>query len=226
LLLVLVSLQCWSQDTVNLEPVLIQAADPSRYLPGGVVQELSMDTLYTSNLGAALEAQTAAYIIQYGAEGQLGSLNLRGLGAARSLVQWHGISINSFTLGQSDFGAIQIPKGYHVALNKGAVSSLFGSGALGGNLSIEHQPSFKGGLEVWSTTSVGSFGRFEQQNQLSYSKLKTTSHTSLMERNLSRITRHLNRLHLCRIFIGCPAPNIVFPVIFGGATLLERYNRI
>ena len=69
------------------------------------------DSVVLQNLAQVIEDQAPVYFIQYGAPGQLSSINLRGLGASRTSLRWQGMEINSFTLGQTDFSEIAAGSG-------------------------------------------------------------------------------------------------------------------
>jgi iron complex outermembrane receptor protein len=147
-------------DTILLEHVTIVGNDPARFLPGGKRQVIFTDSLANQNLAQIIEAQAPVYFIQYGAPGQLSSINLRGLGANRTSLLWQGMEINSFTLGQTDFSEISAGNGDKIRLYYGGVGAMFGNGALGGTIGIDSEPLFDEGHGYSLNSSIGSFGQW------------------------------------------------------------------
>ncbi len=128
-------------DTVFLEELIVRGVNNEPFAIGHY-QTFGVDSISSLSLGDLLSERAGVFLIQYGATGQLASINIRGLGAARSSLLWNGIEINSFALGQTDYSLIQGGLFDQITLKKGSGSSLFGNGALGGTVEIIDQLSF------------------------------------------------------------------------------------
>ena len=128
-------------DTLFLDEVVVSGIDEDDYGATQLRTDLSASEILT-DLNSTLRLQTAIPINEYGARGQLASINLRGLGASRTAVLWQGIPLNSFTNGQVDLNLISSAGASRIALNKGAASALYGNGAIGGSINFTSIPSF------------------------------------------------------------------------------------
>jgi len=173
---------CAQSDTVWLKEVVVSANDPAKYLPGGKQRTFSTDSVVLQNLAQAIEDQVPVYFVQYGAPGQLSSINLRGLGANRTSLLWQGMEINSFTLGQTDFSEISSGSGDLIKIQYGGVGAMFGNGALGGTIEISSQPVFGKGHGVGVFSSFGSYGYWGTSVNYRYSNQKLSSSTKLFRR--------------------------------------------
>jgi len=179
----ILSNQAYAQsDTVWLQEVVVSANDPAKYLPGGKQQIFTTDSVALQNLAQVIEDQVPVYFIQYGAPGQLSSINLRGLGASRTSLRWQGMEINSFTLGQTDFSEIAAGSGDLIKIQYGGVGAMFGNGALGGTVDISSQPGYNKGHSVALNSSVGSYGYWGTSVNYRYSNKKLSSSTKLFQR--------------------------------------------
>jgi len=178
---ILLGNQAYSQsDTVWLKEVVISANE--NYLPGGKQRTFSTDSVVLQNLAQVIEDQIPVYFVQYGAPGQLSSINLRGLGASRTSLRWQGMEINSFTLGQSDFSEIASGSGDLIKIQYGGVGAMFGNGALGGTVEISSQPRYNNGHSLGLNSSLGSYGYWGTSVNYRYSNQKLSSSTKLFRR--------------------------------------------
>lgn len=179
------SLHCFSQwqpDTILLPEITVVDTDPAKYLPGGKQQVFKTDSISLQNLAQSIESQAPVYFIQYGAPGQLSSINLRGLGAYRTSVRWQGMEINSFTLGQTDFSEIAAGAGDEVKIQYGGASSIYGNGALGGTVELEDDLRYNLGHGVSINSSLGSYGYGGIDLNYRYSGKRISSSTKLFRR--------------------------------------------
>jgi len=112
----------------------------------------------TQSLGALLQESTGIYLREYGAEGQLATVSMRGTTPAQMAIQWNGVDITSQSLGQIDFSSIPAFMLTVADLLKGGNSAIMGSGAIGGGINVQ---SF--GLNTNHSAnvlmSIGSFGK-------------------------------------------------------------------
>ncbi len=150
--------QSLAMDTVFLDEHTVSGISYDQYHIGSSIA-IRPDSILSQSLTNALEENAAIYFRQYGGEGQLSTINLRGLGSSRSSLLWNGIEINSFTLGQSDFNLIDVSNSQQIQLNKGSGGSLYGNGALGGSVEIQHLPDFSDITELSINQTIGSFGK-------------------------------------------------------------------
>ena len=169
-------------DTVLLKEVVISGLDPSRYLPGGQHVTLNADSLHFRDLSQALSGQIPVYFVQYGAPGQLSSINLRGLGAARSSLVWQGMEINSFTLGQSDFSEVTSGNADEIKVQLGSVGALYGNGAIGGTIILNSSPELNRGHSISFNQEFGSFGFFGTGVRYKFSNSKLSLSSKLIYR--------------------------------------------
>ena len=169
-------------DTVHLDEVLVAANEPSRYIPGGKQLKFRSDTVSLQNLAQALQSQMPVYFVQYGAPGQLSSINLRGMGAARTSLRWNGMEINSFTLGQTDYSFISAESVDLIKVQFGGVGAMYGNGALGGTIDISSQPNHSPGHRIGFSNSIGSFGLWGASLEYGYSTKKFSTRTRVFRR--------------------------------------------
>jgi len=111
---------------------------------------------------ATLLNQNGVFIKSYGAN-SLATSSIRGGSAGHTLILWNGLPIQSPMLGLLDLALLPINSVEKVSLQKGGSSALWGSGAIGGVVNLDHQANFKHGLSLSSNTSIGSFGQFDEQ---------------------------------------------------------------
>ncbi len=146
------------EDTVFLEEVKVLGLEEESYAPGYLMARIPLDSARSTSLTETLLEEMPAAINQYGARGQLASINLRGLGASRTAVLWNNMPINSFTNGQVDLNLLPTLSGDALSIVKGSGSSIYGSGALAATLNIDSRPSFDRPSAVQFGHSLGSFG--------------------------------------------------------------------
>ncbi len=149
-------------STVNLEEIRITGTPYQKYAAGSKIQRID-SALFASqisgSLAGLLQAATPVYIKEYGS-GMLSSISFRGTGASHTAVLWHGININSVTVGQSDFANIPLFLFNEVALQYGSASSLYGSDAIGGTVHLGTKESDFDYFKLDVKQEFGSFGRF------------------------------------------------------------------
>jgi len=179
------SLHCFSQsrpDTVLLPEITIVDSDPAKYHPGGKQEIYRTDSVTLLNLAQSIENHAPVYFIQYGAPGQVSSINLRGLGAYRTSVRWQGMEINSFTLGQTDFSEIAAGAGDQIRIQYGGTSSIYGNGALGGAVMLEDDLRYNLGQSFSINSILGSYGYAGVDLNYRYSGKRISSSTKLYRR--------------------------------------------
>ncbi len=73
---------------------------------------------------------------------------------------WNGININDPMLGQTDFSLIPAGMIDNVMVSFGGASMDLGSGAIGGIINLENEPSWRKETVIDATPGAGSFGRY------------------------------------------------------------------
>ena len=147
-----------TQDTIKLDPAIVLGVQEEAYTNVRTSFTARLDSVQNESLTSLLIDHLAVPINQYGARGQLASINLRGLGASRTSLIWNNLEVNSFTNGQTDFNLISSSVGSLLHVQRGVSSSLRGSGALGGAISIRSDHSFGQRPTLSLSQTVGSFG--------------------------------------------------------------------
>jgi outer membrane cobalamin receptor len=123
-------------------------ASPS---PIEVIGEERLKNLNGNKISDALFFSSGAFIRDYGGNGGLKTISIRGLGPEHTLVLLDGNRFNSFQNGLLDLGTIMTESFERIEIVRGGNSALYGSDALGGVVNLI---SKQGG----STLSVGLQG--------------------------------------------------------------------
>ena len=113
-----------------------------------------------------INQENAAFIKTYG-QGSLATSSVRGGSGSHTLVLWNGLPLQSPMLGLLDLSLLPANFVDQVRFQKGGSSSLWGSGAVAGTIQLNSQPRFNQGtqIDLWST--IGSFGLWREQLNLS-----------------------------------------------------------
>jgi vitamin B12 transporter len=146
--------------TVELDEVVIEAMPFEKYISGSKIEKsdsLEMSRLDNRTLANYLQQNSTVYIKEQG-NAMLASVSFRGTGSSHTGVFWHGININSLTLGSTDFNAVPLFLFDNVAVQYGGASSLHGSDAIGGSIHLNMTPSWHKGSRIQFRQDFGSFG--------------------------------------------------------------------
>jgi vitamin B12 transporter len=154
-----------------LRPVSVVAA--SGWVADGTDKLLRLDSTHRlgfrqQQLADLLSGATPIAIKQYGAAG-IGTSSIRGGNAAQTSVQWQGFPINNAMLAQADLSLIPMALVDGVTLQYGNGSALWGSGAVGGVLSLESRPAFSPRLAWEAGFGAGQFGQGQASLRLDHS---------------------------------------------------------
>ncbi|MBT3244352.1 MAG: TonB-dependent receptor plug domain-containing protein [Bacteroidetes bacterium] len=106
---------------------------------------------------ADLLAKNAPVFIKTAAPGSLATISMRGTLASHTQVSWNGIRINSPMLGQVDFSLIPIFFTDQIQILSGPVSTLKGSGGLGGHIDLASHGKWGEAFYGSLTNTIGSF---------------------------------------------------------------------
>jgi vitamin B12 transporter len=140
--------------TVELEEVVIESMPFEKFVSGSKIEKsdsLEMARLGNRTLADYLAQNSTVYIREQG-NAMLASVSFRGTGASHTGVFWHGININSLTLGSTDFNSVPIFLFDQVAVQYGGASSLHGSDAIGGSVHLSSKPQ-------WTMALICNSGR-------------------------------------------------------------------
>lgn len=148
--------------TVVVEELLIQASSLRQQTVGSQKQQWRSKEL--ENLPTAmpelLQSEAGIYIKGYGL-GSLSTSSVRGGSAGHTLVLWNGLPLQSPLLGLLDLSLLPVQSFEEIGLEKGGQSALWGSGAIGGVLSLNNQQSQEG-VSGTLQLGLGSFGSRKQ----------------------------------------------------------------
>jgi iron complex outermembrane receptor protein len=167
-------------DTV-LQEVSIQGLAPRQYTKGQRVTHIDSTarlSLIQHSLTDLLMQESALFVREYGS-GMAAGISFRGTSPSHTAVLWHGVNINSFTLGSADLGNLPVFLFDQVAIHHGAGSALYGSDAIGGAIHLGRSPSggnasLPSGWEARYSGGFGSFGRWFQGATVKFRKARTT----------------------------------------------------
>lgn len=120
------------------------------------------------SLSEALRFQTPVYIKENGV-GMVSSPSFRGTTAQQTAFLWNGININSLFLGQGDINNLGILNYDLVEVKAGGGSVLYGTGAIGGTVHLNHQLKYNKGWKNALLMQYGSFQTLQTRLQTAYS---------------------------------------------------------
>ncbi|MBN3727259.1 TonB-dependent receptor domain-containing protein [Burkholderia sp. Ac-20379] len=170
--------------TTALDPVVVTA----RRGPQKLADALPQTTLFTrddiarssaTDLPGLLALAPGAQIVRNGGPGATATLFLRGAQSTQSLVLIDGVRVDSGSLGAAQIVDLPLDQIDHVEIVNGNVSSLYGSGAIGGVVQVftrdggNHPPrfDFSAGYGSYHTQSqhAGVSGRLDADGRTTFS---------------------------------------------------------
>ena len=175
LLLICVMVDLVGQKSITdsvfaLRPVSVMAV--TGWAVDGTDKVLQLDSTHRLGFGQQqladlLSGATPIAIKQYGPAG-IGTSSIRGGNAAQTSVQWQGFPINNAMLGQADLSLIPLALVDGVSLQYGNGSALWGSGAVGGIISLNSRPVFRPMLALEAGLGAGRFGQGQASLRLDH----------------------------------------------------------
>jgi vitamin B12 transporter len=139
--------------TANLAPTESEAVGSSVT----VVTRAEIQARGTTSLPELLRTVPGVEIVQGGGPGSAASVFLRGSNSSHTLVLVDGIRINTPTTGAVDLADLRVDQVERIEVLRGPQSSLYGSEAMGGVISILTRRGAPG-LRADASTEVGSLG--------------------------------------------------------------------
>ncbi len=146
--------------TVELDEVTIEALPFEKFVSGSKVQKsdsLQLAILGQGTLSDYMQQNTTVYIKERGNK-MMASVSFRGTGSSHTGVFWHGINLNSLTLGNADFNGFPLFLFDDVTVHYGGASSLHGSDAIGGSIHLNSRPNWTHGTGIQLRQDIGSYG--------------------------------------------------------------------
>jgi len=167
IILLLTGVSGYSQDTISISGVTVQAArikEMSGYKQTRI-DSLIMKEYSTNSFSDMLSRHSPVFIKSYG-QGALATASFRGTNASHTKVRWNGVEINSSMLGQTDFSMIPVFMADQVILSHGGSSISQGSGALGGSISFKNDIDWAKDFAFNLIQDVGSFSTYKTSSAL------------------------------------------------------------
>ncbi len=113
-----------------------------------IVTEKELQAVYGS-VARALAAQSGTFVKDYGTQGSLQTLSVRGMSAEQTQVLVDGVPLNNLQLGSVDFSLFEISDVQTLEIYRGSNALLGGSGAIGGSVHL-FTPEPQDHLSVYS----------------------------------------------------------------------------
>ncbi|RKE02205.1 TonB-dependent receptor [Marinifilum flexuosum] len=164
--------QSSSMDTVHINAIDIIAPRLKHFTQTEKIVKLDTTVLQnydSKDLGSVLEKISLVTVSSNGAFGALSNASVRGASAASTSVNWNGVPVNSLTTGSADLSLIGAGSFDNVEIVYGAVSSLYGSGTMGGAIELSNTPNWKNESLVGVQSEVGSFSNYKTKLYGKYS---------------------------------------------------------
>jgi len=149
--------------TYHLKTVDINACR-MQYAPQVNIQEFDKEVLKkrsSQNLGTLLSDYANVNIRSYGYSG-LSNVSMRGANSNHTALLWNGFNLQDPMNGGSNMLLFPLFFVDQVQVQKGGSSALFGSGAMGGVISLGNSMKFGQGLQLSAFASMGSFTNFQE----------------------------------------------------------------
>ncbi|MDR1055680.1 MAG: TonB-dependent receptor [Prevotellaceae bacterium] len=137
----------------------VGVSDMQRYSIGGTVyraDSVNLAVLRHTSLTDYISQYTPVYIRENG-NGMMATASLRGTSSSHTTVTWNGLTINSLTMGQTDFSHLPTFFFDEVSVYPGGEGALYGNGAIGGTISLKTEPQKTEGISTDIQQTVGSF---------------------------------------------------------------------
>ena len=149
---------------VRLDEVRIVGSRKSAYTSD--LHTVRIDTIlktkyFGCDLSQILKHETNLNITQYGGQGSLASIRLRGSAPSQTQINWNGIPVNSPTTGSIDLSLLSGGMADAIEIAYGASGSLFGNGTFGGSINLFNQPDWDNRISVNLAAEAGSWNHYK-----------------------------------------------------------------
>lgn len=146
-----------AQDTVKIQEVPVYGeAEIVKESQAQKIDSLSLMDPSNKDLGATLQKYSHAFVKSYGI-GSSATVSLRGSGSSHTNLLWNGIQLNSSSHGVADLSLYPPFFTEEVSVVYGQNSNQYGSGGLGGAVTIGNKVQFNQ-EELFLQQQLGSFG--------------------------------------------------------------------
>lgn len=166
---------CAQQDSIiKLETVTLSDVRLKNAADKTIIVKISDSILqnHSGSLTDLLRQNSTLYFKEYGL-GMLSSVSFRGTNASQTAVLWNGININSQTTGQTDFNNVGQGGFNEVSVKSGGGSTLYGSGAIGGSVHLQHNIDFKKKQTFNIGSTIGSYDNYIQSGAFTIANEKS-----------------------------------------------------
>ena len=154
-----------------------------------------LQSIPSNNLAELLSNEAGVFIKNYGT-GSLSTSSIRGGSAGHTLVLWNGVPLQSPMLGLLDLSLLPLSGTEEILFQPGGNSAIWGSGAIGGVLSLNNEAEYNSAFSFSNNTKVGSFGQFQKQLKFSFGNQKFQSVTKLFHQKAENDFPYLIAPHL------------------------------
>jgi len=141
LLAFIACLHAWAQQPPELNEVVVTATrieSPLLESPSfvTVISQKDIADSGAADLSGVLSEQSGVVINNYGPQGQLKTISVRGSSSDQVLVLLDGMRLNSSRDGSVDLSQIPTENIDHIEVVRGSASTMYGTGAIGGVINI------------------------------------------------------------------------------------------
>lgn len=172
------SLLAQIDTSIYIQDIEIVANSIRQKAVGGLKESFTSTQLkvhQASNVAEFLQQETGMYIKGYGL-GSLSTSSIRGGSAGHTVVLWNDLPIESPMLGLLDLALLPVQSFDQINIEKGGQSALWGSGAIGGVISLNNART-ENENSIYLGSSIGSFGTQNLNAGLIYKHGKLLSQT-------------------------------------------------
>jgi len=152
--------------------VIISSNRLSEFSTGYKIIEIDSATLaqnQANSLAELLSNYSPIFVKTYGTN-SLASTSVRGMNANQTAILWNGFNINSSYVGMIDLNLVPNNFVNSAKIQVGGAGALWGSGAIGGTVHLNNQPTFNKGLTFNTLLNTGSFADQQINIDFSFSK--------------------------------------------------------
>jgi iron complex outermembrane receptor protein len=145
----------------SLQPVSITAYK-MKWIPQPDIQKFDIKdnaALQSDGIATLLNDYANVNLHSYGYPGLM-NVSMRGAGSNHTALLWNGFNLQDPMNGGANMLLFPLFFVDEVQIQKGGGSALFGSGAMGGVISLENNLKFSGGLQAGAFLSAGSFNNY------------------------------------------------------------------
>lgn len=155
------------------------------------IDSTTISRFLAADLGSLLRWHSGAMVRSFG-PGSLATSSLRGGRAGQTAVLWNGFSLNSPMNGQTDLSLLPVFFADEIQLQHGGSSALWGSGAVGGSISLNILHNANHGFSGQAGLQAGSAGDFSQTIRLDFGSRKFSTTLRFFNRDALNRYRFVN----------------------------------